>query len=86
MYGNSNSDVVNISDYYSKSMTEDKTVNNIYIYGKHALLATAFGIVDVNMENCEISNTYNIGINVDYGSEQLTIQLRRQKIKPNYLI
>lgn len=66
MYGNSNSDVVNISDYYSKSMTEDKTVNNIYIYGKHALLATAFGIVDVNMENCEISNTYNIGINVDY--------------------
>lgn len=64
MYGNS--DIVNIPDYYSKSMTGDKTVNNIYIYGKHALLATAFGIVDVNMENCEISNTYNIGINVDY--------------------
>lgn len=58
--------VVNIPDYYSKSMAEDKTVNDIYIYGKHALLSTGFGIVDINVENCEITNTYNIGISVDY--------------------
>ncbi len=61
-----NGNVVNIPDYYSKSMIEDKTVNDIYIYGKHALLSTGFGIVDVNVENCEISNTYNIGISVNY--------------------
>lgn len=73
VYDNSNidimdlyGDIVNISDLYSKSMTEDKTVNDIYIYDKHAMLSTAFGIVDVNMEDMEISNTYNIGINIDY--------------------
>ena len=69
VYDNSNidimdlyGDIVNISDLYSKSMTEDKTVNDIYIYDKHAMLSTAFGIVDVNMEDMEISNTYNIEI------------------------
>lgn len=61
-----NGEIINISDFYSKSMTEAKTTNDIYIYGKHAMLATAFGIVDVNMADCEISNTYNIGINIDY--------------------
>lgn len=61
-----NGNVVNVPDYFSKSMTEDKSVNDIYIYGKHALLSTGFGIVDINVENYEIANTYNIGINVDY--------------------
>ena len=61
-----NANVINISDYYSKSMTEDKTVNDIYMYGKYAMMATGFGIVQINISNCEISNTYNLGFNVNY--------------------
>lgn len=61
-----NGDVVNIPDFYSKSMTDIKTTNDIYIYGKHALLATAFGIVDVDMAQYNISNTYNLGKNINY--------------------
>jgi len=59
-------DIVNIPDFYSKSMTEDKTVNSVYIYDKFAYLSTGFGIVKVNMENVEISETYYLGFNVNY--------------------
>lgn len=53
-----NGEVTNISDLYTKSMTEDKTVNNITIYGKYAYLATGFGVVKVNMTDAEISESY----------------------------
>lgn len=58
--------VVNISDYYSKAMTESKTVNAINIVGKYAYLATGFGILKVNVERAEISDTYNLGFAVDW--------------------
>lgn len=67
VYSNSNIDlleingnVTNISALYNKLMTEDKTVNDIFIYGKYAYLATNFGVVKVDMERAEISDTYNI--------------------------
>ena len=65
IYDNSNIDlldtndnVVNISALYSKTMTQDKTVNAIYIYKEYAYLATAFGVVKVNMQRAEISESY----------------------------
>ena len=65
IYENSNIDIVetngevtNISDLYTKSMTQDKTVNNVTIYGKYAYLATGFGVVKVNMTDAEISESY----------------------------
>lgn len=61
-----NGDVVNLPDFYSKTMTEDKTVNSIYVNGKYAYLSTGFGIVKVNMEDVEISETYNLGFKVNY--------------------
>ena len=71
VYSNSNIDLVdtdgnvtNISDLYSKSMTEDKTVNSITVSGADAYLATNFGAVKVNMERAEISETYNLGLRV----------------------
>ena len=60
-----NGEVTNISDLYTKSMTEDKTVNNITIYGKYAYLATGFGVVKVNMSNAEISESYILGENIE---------------------
>ncbi len=56
--------VHNIPDYYSKVMTEDKTVNNIMTHGVYAYICTAFGIVKLNMSGAEITDTYNLGRNV----------------------
>lgn len=54
-------DVVNISDYYNKSMTDDKTVNEVKVSGTSAYLSTNFGIIKINVANAEISATYNLG-------------------------
>ena len=52
--------VENISDYYSKSLTDDKTIFDIYMNGHNAYLSTGFGILKLNMRNAEISETYNL--------------------------
>ena len=61
-----NGNVTNISDYYSKSMTYDKTVNAVNVSGKTAYLSTGFGVVQVNVASAEISNTYVLGFAVDW--------------------
>lgn len=57
-----NFNVVNISDVYSKSATDDKTINSVSIDGIYAYLSTNFGIIKVNMKDAEITDTYNIGV------------------------
>lgn len=66
-YSNSNIDlmdidgnVTNISELYNKSFTEDKTINSIYMYGKYAYLATGFGVMKIDMDKAEISESYII--------------------------
>ena len=54
-------EVVNISDFYNKSMTVDKTVNDITVTGTTAYLSTNFGILKLNVADAEISATYNLG-------------------------
>lgn len=73
LYSNNNIDILdqsdnitNLSDYYNKSMTEDKTVYSIDINGQYAYLSTGFGIVIINVSKAEITNTYNLGFRVDY--------------------
>ncbi len=61
-----NGNVINISDYYSKSMTADKTVNAINVIGKNAYLSTGFGILNVNVATAEIANTYTLGFAVNW--------------------
>lgn len=57
-------EVVNLSDLYQKSMTADKTVNSIYIKDQYAYLACGFGIVKVDMDRIEISESYNLSENI----------------------
>ena len=71
VYKNQNIDVMekgggvtNLSALYQKSMTDDKTVNSIYIYNQYAYLACGFGIVKVDMQRIEISESYNLGKNI----------------------
>lgn len=59
-----NGNTINVSDYYSKSMMSDKTVNAINVSGKYAYLSTNFGIVKLNVAAAEISNTYTLGFAV----------------------
>ena len=56
--------VVNIKGYKEKSMNVDKTINNVVINGRLAYLCTAFGLVQINMENGLLMETYNMGRNV----------------------
>jgi len=53
-----NDNVVNISAFYTKTMTQDKTVNCITIYNQYAYLGTGFGVVKVDMQRAEISESY----------------------------
>ena len=43
--------IVNIASYKTKYTTEDKTINDIYIDGVYAYLATAFGVMKINLRN-----------------------------------
>lgn len=69
IYSNANIDILyddeslyNISDFKNKILP-GKTINNIDIQGSTAYLSTEFGIVVLDLENLEFSNTYNIGLN-----------------------
>lgn len=71
VYNNSNIDlmdrsgnIVNISSLYSKAMTQDKTVNSIYVYEDYAYLATGFGVTKLNMKQKEITESYILNVNV----------------------
>ena len=65
VYDNANIDlldqsgnVTNISALYRKTMTEDKTIDSLTVDGVYAYLYARFGIVKVNMQRAEISDTY----------------------------
>lgn len=73
VYDNSNIDllstngnITNVADLYNKVMVEDKTVNSVFMHGRHAYLATGFGAVKVDMAAAEISESYILGVNVKH--------------------
>lgn len=61
-----NSEVTNMANYKSTSMTADKTVNSIDVSGSYAYFSTGFGIMKIDVANAVISDTYQLGFNVDY--------------------
>lgn len=66
-YQNSNLDIiregviVNIPDIMKKQIPGDKSIYDIEFRGQQAYLSTGFGIVVLNLEKNEISETYYIG-------------------------
>ena len=68
-YSNGNLDllasniITNISDIKAKANLINKRINNIYISGGLAYLSCGFGIVVLNIQKKEISDTYYIGDN-----------------------
>ncbi|MCK4750049.1 MAG: hypothetical protein KAT15_23500, partial [Bacteroidales bacterium] len=68
-YQNSNIDIIrdgmilNLPDIMKKQIPGDKLIYDIYFLGRDAYLSTGFGIVLLNLEKDEISETYYIGDN-----------------------
>ena len=62
----SKDEITNMPDYYNKTMTDDKTIYGIDVEGSNAYMSTGFGIVNINVTDAEIANTYNLGFRVDY--------------------
>ena len=70
-YSNSNIDlvetngnIINISDLYTKVITGDKTINAITIDNQYAYLSTGFGILKLNVSDALISETYMLNFAV----------------------
>ncbi len=61
-----NDNISNISEYETKTMTEDKTIYGLDVIDQYAYMSTGFGIVKINLSEEEITNTYNLGFRVDY--------------------
>ncbi len=69
IYQNANIDILypdgeiyNISDFKSKVLASKK-INGVYVNGSEAYINTSFGVVILNLERLEFTNTYNININ-----------------------
>ncbi len=75
--------VTNISDFYSKVMTDDKTINNVDVYGKYAYLSTNFGAIKLNVADAEITETYKLGVPITSMAEynnKIYASVHKQKI------
>ncbi len=68
-YESSNLDIIregvitNLPDIMEKQISGDKSVYDIFYLDSRAFLSTGFGIVVLNLEKDEISDTYYIGDN-----------------------
>ena len=60
----SNDEVFNLSSYYTRAMTQDKTINNVFIKGHLAYLCTAFGLVKIDMDENEVAESYILKHNI----------------------
>ena len=56
--------ITNISSYKNKSTTDNKAINDVFIEGPFAYIATGFGVVKMNVQKQFIENTYRLGNNI----------------------
>ena len=68
IYSNANIDVIksdgsiiNVSDIKRKSITGNKTINEVYFKGNIAYLSCGFGIIVFDTDKLEIKDTYRVG-------------------------
>lgn len=69
VYSNANIDILfddeevyNITDFKNKSLP-DKRINGVNIQGTTAYISTVFGVVELDLEEYEFTNTYTTGLN-----------------------
>lgn len=59
-----NGNVTTLSDIADKNMTDDKTINDIFVSGQYAYLATGFGVIKINVKEEYVVDTYRLGVNI----------------------
>lgn len=71
VYSNSNidllvndEDVYHLPDYMNKTEIVEKQINHICLYRQYAYLSTASGVLMLNLANHEISNFYQLNMNI----------------------
>ncbi|SEF71470.1 type IX secretion system anionic LPS delivery protein PorZ [Parabacteroides chinchillae] len=68
IYNNWNIDIIdnnvvtNLPYLYNNTTITNKDINSVFIYNEYAYLATNFGVLVVNMEKKEITDTYNLSL------------------------
>lgn len=69
VYSNANIDILfddeevyNITDFKNKSLP-DKRINGVDVQGTTAYISTVFGVVELDLEEYEFTNTYTTGLN-----------------------
>lgn len=60
--GNDNS-VYNLSEYQNKTLSYNKTINNVCNIGPNSYLCTGFGLVCIDTRTAQFGNTYILGQN-----------------------
>ena len=55
--------IINLPDLYNKQMSSSKDINNIQFNDNKAYLSCNFGVLVLNMQKKEVSDTYYIGSN-----------------------
>ena len=53
-------DIITVTDLFRKTLSGNKSLNNIFMYDKYAFVATGFGIIKFDMERQEFAETYLI--------------------------
>ena len=61
-----NGEATYMTDIADKQMSGDKTINSVYVAGDYAYIATAFGVVKLNVREEYIADAYILGYAVDY--------------------
>lgn len=68
VYSNTNIDlmyrdgsVYNLPEYQNKTLSYNKTINNVCCLGTSAYLCTGFGLVEINTSSAQFGNTYILG-------------------------
>lgn len=61
-----NGDVINVPDLYMKVMAGNKNINSITQEGQYAYLATAFGIMKLDVKNAYISDSYILNTSIKH--------------------
>ena len=59
----SRGEITTVTDLFNKTLSGNKSLNNIYMSGSYAYISTGFGIIKFEMERKEFSETYLIDDN-----------------------
>ena len=65
--------IYNLSDIKRENLVGEKSINNIFFSGNKAYLSCSFGIIELALDNREITNTYHLNSNKNLSINDLAL-------------